>query len=165
MSIALTFTEKHLLESPIVGPEGAVHYTITTSRGLMGRKATTIGATSGLVGVIDWREETFNINGFQRKIETLKAHAGGILNAEREWNWGYRPFHLKYHDWHTELLATPKFEPNPGMVRFTPFQSHLLHDNKRAVIYFPYQMQDEFEKMFLLMAILQTEIHRQDVQR
>ena len=50
-------------------------------------------------------------------------------------------------------------------VRFTTHHAHLLHDNERAAIYFPYQMQDEIERMFLLMAILQTEIHRQDAVR
>jgi hypothetical protein len=48
-------------------------------------------------------------------------------------------------------------------VRFTTFQSHLFHDNERAILYFPDQMQDETERMFIMMAILQTEIHRQDV--
>jgi hypothetical protein len=48
-------------------------------------------------------------------------------------------------------------------VRFTTYHRHLLHESEPAVIYFPHQMQDELERMFLLMAILQTEIHREDV--
>lgn len=48
-------------------------------------------------------------------------------------------------------------------VRFTPRHPHLVHDNERAVIYFPHQLQDETERMFLLLAVLQTELHRQDV--
>jgi hypothetical protein len=47
-------------------------------------------------------------------------------------------------------------------VRFTVYHTHLLRESDRAVIYFPSQM-DEGERMFLLMAILETEMHRQDV--
>jgi hypothetical protein len=48
-------------------------------------------------------------------------------------------------------------------VRFTPYRPHLLHANERATIYLPHQMQDEIERMFLLMVVLQTEMKRQDV--
>jgi hypothetical protein len=47
-------------------------------------------------------------------------------------------------------------------VRFTRYRPHLLHESEQAAIYFPPHM-DEVERMFLLMAILQTEMHRQDV--
>jgi len=63
----------------------------------------------------------------------------------------------------TGTKATPNFGNPAAAVRFTPYHSHLLHDSERAVIYFPHEMQDELERMFLLMAVLQTEIHRQDV--
>lgn len=61
------------------------------------------------------------------------------------------------------MKATPSSDNGAGTVRFTPFHQHLLKDNERAAIYFPLQMQDEIERMFVLMAILQTETHRQDV--
>lgn len=48
-------------------------------------------------------------------------------------------------------------------MRFTPYHPHAFHDNERAVIYFPLQMQDEIERMFLLMAVLETETQRLDV--
>ncbi|KAJ7437218.1 hypothetical protein B0H11DRAFT_2108187 [Mycena galericulata] len=166
MSIPLTFVDKDIIKTPVVGPDGAVHYTIVTTTGMMHRrKETTVTAASGLVGVLNWRDHTFNINGFQRDIDSLKARTGGIFTSEREWNWGNRPFRLKYHNRQKELLVTPNFEPNPGMARFTPFHGHLFSDNEPAVLYLPYQIQDEFEKMFLLLAILHTEIHRQDQNR
>ncbi|KAJ6462637.1 hypothetical protein C8R47DRAFT_1202155 [Mycena vitilis] len=59
--------------------------------------------------------------------------------------------------------ATPTTANVALTVRFTPYHSHLLHDNERAVLYLPQQMQDEIERMFLLMAILHTEMHRQDL--
>ncbi|KAJ7144124.1 hypothetical protein C8R44DRAFT_973794 [Mycena epipterygia] len=162
MSIALTFVDQKLLDSPLVGAEGAVYYTTSTTSGFRGRKVTTIMATSGLVGVINWREKMFIINGVQHDWDDLKSRSGGIFSSERDWNWGNRPYNLKYHDSHKELLATPNFGSAAGTVRFTTYRPHLLHGNEPAVIYFPHQMQDELERMFLLMAILQTEMHRQD---
>jgi hypothetical protein len=47
-------------------------------------------------------------------------------------------------------------------VRFMMYRPNLLRESERAAIYFPSHM-DEVERMFLLMAILQTEMHRQAV--
>ncbi|KAJ6471095.1 hypothetical protein C8R47DRAFT_1147850 [Mycena vitilis] len=165
MSIPLTFLAEKLLDTAIVGPEGAVYYTLATTSGFRGRKITTITAASGLSGFINWREKVFIINGVQRDWDELKERSGGLFSSEREWNWGNRPYKLKYHDSHKELLATPTTANVALTVRFTPYHSHLLHDNERAVLYLPQQMQDEIERMFLLMAILHTEMHRQDANR
>ncbi|KAJ7141945.1 hypothetical protein C8R43DRAFT_1238318 [Mycena crocata] len=163
MSLPLTFTDKKLLQSPLVGPESAVHYTTTTTKGMRGRKVTTIMATSGVVGVIDWREKVFSINGVQRKWEDLKKRSNGIFSSEREWIWDRWSYKLKYHHHNKELLATPSSGDVAGTVRFTTYEPHLFHENERAAINFPHHIHDPAERMFLLMAILQTEIHRQDV--
>ncbi|KAJ6529749.1 hypothetical protein B0H19DRAFT_1082858 [Mycena capillaripes] len=183
MSTTLTFTAQKLLESAVVDAAGAVHYTTTTTIGFRGRKKTTIIAAGGLVGVLNWRQKTFTINGVQREWEYLKSRSGGIFSSEREWKWDHIHYKLKYHDSQKELLvdmlppsfnmtrnaddleATPNFANAAGTVRFTTYRSHLFRDNKPATIYFPSQMQDETEKMFLLMAMLQTEIRRQDKSR
>ncbi|KAJ7679643.1 hypothetical protein B0H17DRAFT_1077664 [Mycena rosella] len=159
MSTALTFAHKNLLASSIAAADGIVHYTTSTTRGLRGRKSTTIRAADGLVGTIKWRDKTFVINGVQREWRRLKSHSGEIFSSGREWKWGNRPYTLKYHNSHKELLATPT---SGGAVCFTTYQSHLFRGNKRAAIYFLDQLQDEIERMFPLMAILQTEIRRQD---
>ncbi|KAJ7784865.1 hypothetical protein DFH07DRAFT_947935 [Mycena maculata] len=173
MSIALTFVDKDLLKSALVGPDGAVHYTTNTTsgvlgdtnRGFLGRKETTITAANGLVGLIDWREKRFVINGVWRGVHGLRSRSGGIFSSEREWIWGSVPYRLKYHDAHRVLLATPNVGSVAGTVRFTTYQRHLVRTNEAAVIYFPHQIQDEIERMFLLMAILETETHRQDEQK
>ncbi|KAJ7679644.1 hypothetical protein B0H17DRAFT_1206437 [Mycena rosella] len=51
-----------------------------------------------------------------------------------------------------------------GVVRFTTLQVHLFSANEPAAIYFPNQLQDEIEWMFLLMVCIHTEIRRQDVE-
>ena len=81
MSIALTFVDKNLLESPIVGSDGAVHYTTSTTHGVLHRKVTTIMAASGLVGTINWRDESFVINGVQRGWDSLRSRSGGIFSS------------------------------------------------------------------------------------
>ncbi|KAJ6575581.1 hypothetical protein DFH09DRAFT_1150646 [Mycena vulgaris] len=165
MSAALTFADKKLLASPIIRADGAVHYTTSTTSGFVRRKITTIMAASGLVGMIDWREKTFAINGVQRKWDELKSRSGGIFSSEREWRWAAVSYKLKYHHSHKELLATPTSGNGAGAVRLTTYQPHLLHENERVAIYFPPEMHDETERMFVLMAILQTEIHRQDTEK
>ncbi|KAJ7445425.1 hypothetical protein FB451DRAFT_1412707 [Mycena latifolia] len=162
MTTALTFTDKDLLGSPLAGTDGAVCYTTSTTRGFRGRKTTTI-TSPGLVGLIDWREKTFTIGGVQRKWDEMKKRSTGIFSSEREWSWGHSAYKLKYHHGDKELLATPPSGP-AGAVRFTPYHSHLFHSNEPAAISFPAHLHDEEERMFVLMAILQTEIHRQDTE-
>lgn len=117
--------------------------------------------------------------------EQLRLKLEILSRREREWNWGGRPFKLKYHNSHKEFLVRTgllyfwrrarvrltnppsKAIPTKGSVadtvRFTTHRPHLMHNSQHAVLYFPHQMRDELERMFLLLAILQTEIHRQDM--
>ncbi|KAK7012976.1 hypothetical protein R3P38DRAFT_2721409 [Favolaschia claudopus] len=162
MSIPLTFTGDKILETALVGPDNAVHYTTSTTSGVLGRKITTVSGASGANGVINWRDKTFTINGEERNWKDLRSRTGGVFSSEHEWNWGPRPFRLKYHNSQKELLATPSTGNPADTVRFTVHRPRLLHENEPAVIYFPPQMQDESERMFLLMAILQTDTIRQD---
>ncbi|KAJ6529618.1 hypothetical protein B0H19DRAFT_1274014 [Mycena capillaripes] len=84
------------------------------------------------------------------------------LDGEREWNWGSRPYNLKYRDSHKALLVAPMPGNVVGSMRFTTDESHLLDGRKSATIYSPPQMVDEIERGFLMLSILQTEGHRQD---
>ncbi|KAK6987468.1 hypothetical protein R3P38DRAFT_2574792 [Favolaschia claudopus] len=163
MSLPLTFADKKLLETSLIGPDNMVYYTTSTTKSCSGRKLTTVTAASGVVGLINWRDKTFSLNGAMKKWDELKSKSAGMCHSDREWNWGPRPFNLKYHgNCSKELLATPLNGTVADTVRFTTHRQHLLHDNERAVLYFPYHMQDELERMFLLLAILYMEIHRQD---
>ncbi|KAJ6628337.1 hypothetical protein B0H10DRAFT_2428892 [Mycena sp. CBHHK59/15] len=162
MYIALTFASQQLLNSPVFGAEGAVHYTTTTTSGAYhAHKVTTIVAASGLVGIINWLDKTFTINGLQCQWDHLKCPVGGVFSSAREWKWDHKIYTLKYHDSHRELLATPN-SGFGGTVRFTPPHLHVLHENEPAVIYFPFELQDEIMRMFLLMAVLQMETRRKD---
>ncbi|KAJ6473306.1 hypothetical protein DFH09DRAFT_1219119, partial [Mycena vulgaris] len=107
MTTALTFVDKTLLDSPIVAGDGAVHYTTTTTQGFTRRKMTTLMAASGVVGMINWREKTFTINGVQWRWDDLNSRSAGIFSSEREWNWAGKPYKVKYHRSDRELLVRP----------------------------------------------------------
>lgn len=82
MTSALTFVKHNLLDSSVVGPDGSTQYTLTTVNGkLLNRKTTTITAASGLVGIIQWREKHFSINGVQRGFDEMKSRPSGILHS------------------------------------------------------------------------------------
>ncbi|KAJ7679641.1 hypothetical protein B0H17DRAFT_1139063 [Mycena rosella] len=133
MSIPFTFVDKELLNTPIIDAADKVYYTTSTTQGFTGRKIMTVMAASGSVGLIDWREKTLSINGGHKSWESLRKEPGGIFSMDcGEWNWADRPYHLKYQYTYKELLVRAE------------------------------RMQDEGERMFLLMAILLTEIGRQD---
>ncbi|KAJ7236605.1 hypothetical protein B0H12DRAFT_1026809, partial [Mycena haematopus] len=164
MSFALTFADQKVLDTIVVAPDGTVQYAITTTSGFLGRKATTIVGASGVAGLIDWRGKVFVINGVQKEWNALKSREG-VFSSSRDWNWGNRPFKLKYHSTdYSSYKATSLIGNDADTVRFTTYRSRLFQENERAMIYFPYHM-EEIERMFLLMAILQTEIRRQEVRR
>ncbi|KAJ6584331.1 hypothetical protein B0H19DRAFT_385046 [Mycena capillaripes] len=158
----LTFVDKKLVDSPLVGPDGAVYYTTTTTHGFRGRKITTIMAGSGLVGAINWRDKTFTINGVQRKWSDLRSGHFSAWPA-RKWTWGNGTYKFQWHHMQKELVATSEY--GGDAVRFTTYEPHLFHKNSQATIHFPDNTQDEIERMFLLMAVLQTEMHKQDVSK
>nr|GAT50867.1 predicted protein [Mycena chlorophos] len=164
--VPFTFLKAKLEDCEVVAPDGVVYYEISTTRGFLGHKITTIKSVGNVSGAINWREKTFTLNGMERKWKDLEHREAGFLGlfkSERNWNWNERPYNLKYHDSHKELLVTPKF-PGGEMVRFTTYQHHLLHENARAVIYFPQNM-DLSERMFLLMAVIEMEFTRQEEER
>ncbi|KAJ7035911.1 hypothetical protein C8F04DRAFT_498720 [Mycena alexandri] len=82
-----------------------------------------------------------------------RMEAGKYITGARSLWYAFRS--VKWHE--------GNFNSGVGIVRFTHYGIHLFQENDRAVLYLPHEMQDEIERMFLLTAILQTEIHRQDV--
>ncbi|KAJ7141607.1 hypothetical protein C8R46DRAFT_1318092 [Mycena filopes] len=168
MSFALTFARPTLLESPVVAPDGNVHFTTSSTHGSHGRKRTTVTAASGRVGVINWRDDLFIIDGVEKKCDEPKAHTGGAFGSERVWTWAIeRPYMLKYDNATREVLATPNFSGVAGPVHFKVYDPALGQENENenenaAVLRFPAEIQDETERMFLLMAMLQTEMLRED---
>ncbi|KAF7305572.1 hypothetical protein HMN09_00810400 [Mycena chlorophos] len=163
--IPFSFLGAHINDSAVVGPDQAVHYEISTTRGFMKRKVTTIKSADGVTGSINWREETFTLNGVEKQWDDLQhRETTGIFHIpkmERTWNWSERPYNLKYVDRHKELLATPTF-PGGEVVRYNPRRHRPFHaeSDTPAVIYFPQNM-DPTERMFLLMVVLRMEFLRE----
>ncbi|KAJ7169272.1 hypothetical protein C8R43DRAFT_121539 [Mycena crocata] len=170
-TLTLTFINMTLLESALVETDGEVnhvHYNTSTTAGreFSGRKVTTIMASSGLMGVIDWRGKFFKINGVRRARRDLKSRPGGIISSDRRWRWdpSGEAYTFSYDQSHSpkELLATPDSGSQSGIVRLTTATRHLFRADEPAVLEFPVDMQDDVERMFLLMVILKTEMRRQD---
>ncbi|KAJ7216077.1 hypothetical protein GGX14DRAFT_696445 [Mycena pura] len=165
----LTFTDKHILDSGVVDPAGMLRYTTGTTRGFVRRKVTNITGANGIVGTIDWREKAFTINGVQRRWdEVMKKLPGGgrrFRDSTYEWNWSSKQYRLEYHNSHKELLATSTASPTTETVRFVPASSvPFHHDGGHAVMYMPPHLEfDQVEEMFILIAILYTDVHRQDM--
>ncbi|KAJ7748385.1 hypothetical protein B0H16DRAFT_1725570 [Mycena metata] len=161
MALTLTFVDRKLVDSSVIGPDGGVHYTTGSTDGSRGLKFTTITAASGLVGSINWREALFVIDGVEKKWDELKSQSGRKFGPQRQWNWENEPYTFKYQNYAKELLATPSSSADAGTVRFTTCDAGSVREKENAVLYFPEEVQDETQRMFLLMAILQTEISRQ----
>ncbi|KAJ7056397.1 hypothetical protein C8F01DRAFT_1311310 [Mycena amicta] len=158
----LTFSNKKLVDSSLIGEDGGVYYTTSSTEGaIRGRKVTTIRAASGLVGMIDWRKNVFVINGVEKPFGDVRS--GGFLTnwRGRRWQWSNKTYKVKFHRMQKAILDDMHF----GTVRFTTCEPHLLRKTEQATIQFPYEMQDEIERMFVLMAILQTEMHKQDIRK
>ncbi|KAJ6498357.1 hypothetical protein C8R47DRAFT_1259821 [Mycena vitilis] len=175
--LTLTFTEKTILQSSLVDSSGVQHYTIATTTGLRGREVTTITA-AGHIGEIGWAKEEFEIGSDHFGWDSVRSEVGS--GGERQWKWGDRgAYLLKYVNSDKDLLVgAPKYHcktktipdiqaiPTSGSranpARFTAASNHLLHSFEPATITFPLEMQAAQERLFVLMAILQTETMRTD---
>nr|GAT50865.1 predicted protein [Mycena chlorophos] len=165
MSTPLTFRERAIENSQLIGLDDVVYYKTSTTTSAFNRPKLTLvqSATDSTVGRIDWRERTFTINGERRPWALLKS-SPKLFSAEREWRWYGQAYRLKY-DWSNELTATPQFRGAGGeTVRFSPFQPRILGSNTKAVIWFPPNM-DATARMFLLMAVIHMDIRRQERRR
>ncbi|KAJ7096559.1 hypothetical protein B0H15DRAFT_1019598 [Mycena belliarum] len=121
METVLTFNSKKILDAPLTDAGGAVRYTTRTTSGVFGRKFTAITSTNGRVGGgIDWREETFTLDGEQRAWKNLRKRPGvaGLLTYTREWLWAdsaaegarnrFGPYKMKYRNWEKEIQPGPR---------------------------------------------------------
>ncbi|KAK7049182.1 hypothetical protein R3P38DRAFT_1886854 [Favolaschia claudopus] len=168
----LTFNnEKDLINSSLlVGPDArTAYYTISTTFHkkpfrLERRHTTTITSVStGLVGSIDWEEKVFVINGLGRRWDDVR-----VKDSRKRFffTWADFPtYKLEFHDRLRELTATPVTGGPAVQFRgYHPKPFHMSQTNP-ASISFPHQMQDEVEKMFLLISIVYTDVKRLDAAR
>ncbi|KAJ7657207.1 hypothetical protein DFH06DRAFT_1328032 [Mycena polygramma] len=89
--------------------------------------------------------------------------SGPVFDKERQWSLGNKSYKLKPDGLRT-LVATPLASTgsDASTVRLDTYHTHLFGENERAAIHFPPEMQDEVERLFLLMALLETQMRRQD---
>ncbi|KAK7050760.1 hypothetical protein R3P38DRAFT_3174232 [Favolaschia claudopus] len=72
MSLPLTFTDDKILKIALVGPDNAVHYTTSTTSGVLGRKTTTVSGASGANRVVLAGEDLYNPWG-REKVEGFEV--------------------------------------------------------------------------------------------
>ncbi|KAK7042738.1 hypothetical protein R3P38DRAFT_3449310 [Favolaschia claudopus] len=158
MALTLTFVNKRVLDSAVVGSDGSAHYTVSTHYAWFGRKFTTITAANGLVGHIHWRKHTFELGGMKTKWSEIRSGRGWWNpHQEYEWHWGdsRAPYRVKFHKLSSELVATPL--RGGEATRFQPHHSYV--STKAPVIYLPQEsaQKDDIERMFVLMVLIQSD--------
>lgn len=83
---SFTFNTHDILNSTLIPDQAydTLFYTTSTTSGFLGRKVTTLVPSTqkdgAFRGVINWKEDTFEIGGTIRKRLDLKRNPGGILN-------------------------------------------------------------------------------------
>ncbi|KAJ7056394.1 hypothetical protein C8F01DRAFT_1156086 [Mycena amicta] len=159
----LTFTDKHVENASILGPDGATHYTAHTLHGILRRRklttVTAIAGPGGLVGVIDWSKKTFEVEGVVRSWKDVCVEPHRILSdyKGKTWRWSTNSYLFKHNITQRELLKTL-------IARFTSPQINLLTKSKPASFQFLHPLQDQVEEMFILLVVIQTEVKRQDTE-
>ncbi|KAG6915586.1 hypothetical protein DXG01_010854 [Tephrocybe rancida] len=101
MSTRLTFTTKDILNSRLEPAHGSTSYQIDTTRGLLGRKTTSLSPLSGIPfngvpGAIKWHKAQFDVNDEKRKWSNLQ-HRTGLFSSSRRWQWT-GSFKVKYRN-------------------------------------------------------------------
>ncbi|KAJ7785264.1 hypothetical protein DFH07DRAFT_763862 [Mycena maculata] len=159
MSRELTFKSKDILNSHLHAGHSNP-YTTSTSSGVLGRKTTTLktGFLSGSAGKIDWRDKEFKIGGRTKKWRKVES-SGGWFTSGREWEWAGYTYTVKHS--HHKWTAT---NSHREVAYFTPYQSHLLRSSEHASLYISPEIQDEHQRVFLILVLLYSETKRQDKQ-
>ncbi|KAJ7056438.1 hypothetical protein C8F01DRAFT_1121988 [Mycena amicta] len=163
----LTFTDKHVENASLLGPDGATHYTAHTLSGsLHRRQLTTVTVTAtGLVGIINWGEKTFEVNGVARSWNDVCLEPRQIMSDGKTWRWSTNSYTFKRNTFQRELLVTsPSVAPGAETIiaRFTSPQVHLLTKNTPASFQFLHPLHDQVEEMFILLVVIQTQVKRRD---
>lgn len=146
--------------------DGSVLYKIVTDQTLWRREHTYLkdanpaAGDPSIVGVIHWKERTFEIYGQKRPIKELRRRPKGLIRKERYWKWvpERKEYTIVYHQekqWQVthndEIVST--FQ--------VPYRPKLFGKTKPMVMNIcPAAL--ERDEVFLLLILVYCEAKRQD---
>ncbi|RXW18793.1 hypothetical protein EST38_g7062 [Candolleomyces aberdarensis] len=165
--------------------DGSVIYRIVTDEGLWSRDHTylkdanpAVGEPTN-VGVIHWKEKTFEIYGHKKKLSDIRRRPRNLLKKERFWRWApdRKEYTVIYHnekEWQVSTTSNnPEFARNADR-----FMEALLDGEVVASFSVPYRpklfgklkpmvvnletVALEKDEVFLFLVLIYSECKRQD---
>ncbi|KAJ3505870.1 hypothetical protein NLJ89_g7186 [Agrocybe chaxingu] len=164
-SSALTFnlSEYDLGNTPIVPdpPDASpLSFTTATERSFTDApKLTTLTTTSSdpetkpIVGVLDWKKKTMEINGRTRLVADLKSKtSGSAFNLTREWTWGTSKYVVS-----TKKGVWTAKRGEDSIAVLTPLIRHPFKKDELRTLTFHVNLSEE-EMIFLILALIYQDL-------
>ncbi|KAJ7302286.1 hypothetical protein DFH08DRAFT_794632 [Mycena albidolilacea] len=146
----------------------AVMYSVQTKFEFQGRVRTILrdenplpGTPSAVVGAINWKEKTFEVQGQKCKYDEIRRTAGSLFNKTRLWRWSATRKEYDFSYTHEEWKATIEDGRTIAGRFCVPFRPHLFSKSKPAVIHLTSTALAE-DEVFLLLVFIYEEVKRQD---
>jgi len=144
-------------------------YSITTDESLWRRSYTylrdtcpVLGGEPTIVGVINWRRKTFEINGVRKKVDDIRRKPKGFGNKSRFWKWAddreeYEVVHFEDGGWQALCTSSDIVEATFSV----PYRTHLFKKTKPLVMNLTREALAR-DEIFLILALIYCETKRQE---
>jgi len=161
-----TFGDQDILNCDLLPESGrSLSYRINTSKGFIGRKKTTLvpmdrGASRGISGAIDWRNDTYEVGGVTRDRSTIKHKTGGMFSSTREWRWSRQTYTVDFNGdgiW-TALTSSSR---HPTVATFYPYKFRFFSPSGLAHISFSPDVSEE-DMIFLILVMIWSDTQQKD---
>ncbi|KAJ6567950.1 hypothetical protein DFH09DRAFT_437686 [Mycena vulgaris] len=148
----------------------SVMYSLETKFEFQGRVRTVLrdenplpgGASkSAVVGTINWKEKSFEINGYKHECEEMRRSTGSLFNKTKYWRWAATRKEYEISYTHEEWKATIEDGKTIAGRFSVPFRPHLFTKTKPAVMHLTTTALAE-DEVFLMLVFVYEEVKRQD---
>jgi len=164
----LTFDSPKILRSNIYFEHDPdVEYTTSTVKKRTSRQTTTLAApgappgTPNATAIIDWKRNTFEINGSTRKVEELRTKRA-TFSSSRYWSWfEEEEYRVKYAAEAEHTWSVYSYD-GTALATFATNIHRFFHDNSRPVMHMSPSITDEDERQFLILILLYSETKRME---
>ncbi|KAF8963656.1 hypothetical protein BDZ97DRAFT_986872 [Flammula alnicola] len=148
--------------------DNSVIYSISTDQTLWGRTYTyvkdtnpALGGESTIVGVINWGQKTFEIQGNRKPIKDIRRKPGGFRNKSRFWKWaeGREEYDIVHHEegWQATCTSTGVVEATLSV----PYRPQLFGKPHPVVLNLS-QVALAKDEVILILALIYGETKRQE---